>query len=95
MVTPVGFSSSATDGNPAGVAVLASAGLSPVVVVRGCRQGNTGTFSVQTPTFAVTAGLSPSRLSGTIYNGSPLDHTVDVSDGGDCNVLFAVYVELR
>lgn len=91
-----------TTANPSSQSVTASSGAPPLVVIgRADALDGTG-FSVETP--AMDGAATGTSASGTyrhdvylaykIYNSSPANHTLDMSDLGIVNFLASFYLEV-
>lgn len=87
------WGSEATQNNPASQSVLAAGQVAPLVVIGvSATSGGSPAFSVETPAFTakVTQGLV--QVGYTIYNDTPLDHTIDMADLGNRNVFQTGYI---
>lgn len=91
------WSAEVTAGNPSPQTILASGGLSPLIACAFAGDEGASGFSVESPAFDVQdVGIGQSSLGVaglTIYNGTSLDHTVDMSDGGYWNGLISGFIE--
>jgi hypothetical protein len=94
-VTPSTWNGQGTDGNPSSQSVLATAATAPLIVI-GASGGYSGTFSFTTasPSFDGTQATADNDaiMGYKIYNGSPADHTIDIGDNGDTNILQSGYL---
>ncbi len=88
-----------TTGNPTSQAVLASSGVSPLVVaaLAGAASGSYS-FSTASPAFDIDnvndSGNGYFHAASKLYNTSPSDHTVDINDQGSRNVLMSGYISV-
>jgi hypothetical protein len=87
-----------TTGNPASQTVNASGQTAPLIVFgMAFISGGTGAFSTQSPSFDATiTGADEDILLGyKIYESSPANHTVDMNDLGNINVLASGFLEVQ
>lgn len=85
-----------TAGNPSSQTVSASGQPTPLVVIgAACTESGTAAFSTASPAF--DAELAPSvdsKVGYKIYNSSPADHSIDMADLGNGQVLVSFYLRV-
>jgi hypothetical protein len=87
-----------TTGNPASQTVNASGETAPLIVFgMAFIADGTGAFSTQSPAFDATVANGDSDLlvGYKIYESSPADHTIDMNDLGNINVLASGFLEVQ
>jgi len=92
IATPT-WNSQGRSGNPDPQTVSASGQTPPLVVIGvASSTGGSPAFSTQSPAFSATVTQGNVIVGYTIYNLTPLDQNVDMSDLGSVNVLQSGYI---
>ena len=97
-VTPAGFTSQMTDGNPSAQVIPSGSGAVPLVAVAKWHVSGSGTainprtMSPSEDGEITIAGSSDYYVKYKIYNSSPADVTVDMDDEGSRNLLSSGYL---
>lgn len=95
-LSAAGWQSQGTSANPTAQTVTSGSGIAPLVVIGFAHTaaGSVTGFSTQSPAFDDVLSNNPEFFLGyKIYNSNPVNHSVDMDDGGSNNVLASGYIQ--
>lgn len=98
-INPQGFTNGMTTGNPNSKTITASGGTTPLIVVGACcaLKAESTNFTTQNPSFdsVIAKTNNDTRFGYKIYSsGSASNHTINMGNDGDGNILAGAYVEI-